>query len=237
MDEAAVDRQHRMGAHAMESEPPSAVAGHRLEFTADAVAPWIVYAEHRRVRGQPQDGPSPRLLDDLALQRELVIVGRVLKLAASAGAEVGAWRGYAVRRRLEHLRHRGHRNAALAAARLCLDDLARQRVADEPDLAVLPRHGGAPVRRRRGPEDQRRQSAAGSRAGLKPAASTISVATRKPSATLSGWWASLPYWIAWPPTSRCHGTTGMSGLSVSPDVVLPATSLPVRAAAANMARL
>src|SRR6266851_5120822 len=237
MDEAAVDRQHRMRTHAMESEPPAAGAGHRLELTADAVAPWIVHAEHGGVGRQPKAGPSPRLLDDLALQGELVIVGRVLQLAASAGAEVGAWRGDAVRRRLEHLRGRGNRDAALASARLCLDDLARQRVADEPDLAVLSRNGGASVRRRRRPEDQRRQSETGSCAGLKPAASTIWVATLKPSATLPGSWASLPYWTAWPPTSRHQRTTLMSGLRVWPRVVLTSSTRPVRAAAARMARI
>ena len=98
-----------------------------------------------------------------------------------------------MRRWLEHTRRRRHRDPALAAARLRLDDLAGECVIDKPDLAVIPRYSCAAVGGGGGLEDQRRHRATGSRAGLKPAASTIWVATRKPAATLSGSCASLPY--------------------------------------------
>src|SRR5437773_10416935 len=186
MDQAAVDRQHRVRAHPMKAEPPAARLGHGLELAAYAVAPGVVHAEHGDIRRQAKAGPLPCLSDDLPLELELMWVFRVLELTPPAGAEVWAWSRDPVRRRLEDADRRRDRDAALPAARLRLHDLARQRVVDEPNLAFVSRHGRPAVGGRRGPEDQRRHRETGSRAGLNPAASTIWVATRKPSATLSG---------------------------------------------------
>src|SRR5438309_8440228 len=237
VDEATVDREHGVRPHAVEAEPPSFGAGDRLELSADPVAPRLVHAEHRRVGRQAQAGPCPGLLDHLLLEVELIRIVRVLELASSARTEVRARSGRAVRRRLDHARGCGDGNASLAAARLSLHDLARQRVAHEPDLAVVSRHGGAAMRLGGRLEDQRRHSETGSRAGLKPADSTIWVAIRKPSPTLSGWWASLPYCTAWPPSSRHHRTTVRSGQRVWPRVVFTSRTRPVRAAALRMARI
>jgi len=111
----------------------------------------------------------------------------VLKLAASTFAEVGTWRGDTVRRGLHDSGRGGDRDSSLPAAGLGLHHLAGQRVVDEPDLAIFPGHRGAAMSGSGRAKDQRRHNAIGSGAGLKPAASTIWVASLKPSATLSGW--------------------------------------------------
>src|SRR4029077_4817648 len=114
---------------------------------------------------------------------------------------------------------------------LSLHHLAGQRVVDEPHLAFVACDGGPAMGRRDRPEDHLRQRSVGSAAGLNPAASTICVASRKPSATLAGRWASLPNCTACPPASRHQRTTVISGQSVWPRVVLTSSTLPVLAAA------
>src|SRR5580704_11105981 len=226
-----------MRAHAVKNEPPSSLTGYRFELAPDPVAPRVVHAEHGGVGRQAQPSPRPGFLDDLPLERQLVLVFRVLELAPATRAEVRTWRGHAVRRRFDHPCRGGHGHPSLPAARLGLDDLARQREVHQPYLAVVPRNGRAAVRRRSRPEDQRRHNAIGSCAGLKPAASTIWVARLKPSATLSGWCASLPYCTTCPPTSRHQRTTVMSGLRMWPRVVLTSSTRPVAAAALRTARI
>src|SRR3989449_8988302 len=159
----------------------------------------------------------------------------MLQLAASAGAEVRAWSPYAMGRGFDPACGRRPRAPTLPARRLRLHPLARPRVVGEPDLAVVPCHSRAAMSGRRRLEDQRRHRETGSRAGLKPAASTIWVARLKPAAILSGPWASLAYCTAWPPTSRHQRTTVMSGQRTWPRVVFTSSTRPVRAAADNTA--
>src|SRR6266851_6692438 len=226
-----------MRAQAVKAEAPAARGWDRLELAANAIAPRIVHPEHRRVWRQPQSRARPRLLDDLPLELELVRVVGVLQLAPAADAEMGTFGHHAMRRRLDHTRRRRYRHAALLTPRLRLHDLARQRVVDEPHLALVASDGGATMGRRNGTQYHRRHRSIGSRAGLKPADSTICVAIAKPSPTLSGWWASLPYCTACPPTSRHQRTTVMSGHSVRPRVVFTSSRRPVRALASRMARI
>src|SRR5439155_18945921 len=208
-----------------------------LELAADAISPGIVHSQHRGVRGETQPGSRPCLFHHLPLQLQLMRVGGMLQLAAATLAEVGTRSGHTMRRRLDHARGVGHRDAALPATRLGFHHLARERVVDKPDLAIVPGDRRAAVRGRSWSEDQRRHTETGSRAGLKPAASTIWVAIGKPSAILSGSWASLPYWTACPPTSRHQRTTVMSGQRSRPRVVLTSSTRPVRAAALRTARI
>src|SRR5439155_5134163 len=235
VNQTAVDRQHRMGPHAVKTESPSARGRKGLELAADPISPGVVHAEHRCIGRETQTRSRPRFLDDLALQVQLMRVRRVLQLAASACAEVRTRCRDPMRRGFDHACRGRHRDPALPAPRLRFHHLARQRVVDEPDLAVVPCHSRAAVRGRRRLEDQRRQRETGSRAGLKPAASTIWVARLKPAAILSGSWASLAYWTAWPPTSRHQRTTVMSGQRTWPRVVFTSSTRPVRAAADNTA--
>ena len=125
VDEAAVDRQHRMRAHAVKAESPSAGRRESLELAADAISPGIVHSEHRGVRGETQPGPRPCLFHHLPLQLQLMRVGGMLQLAAATLAEVGTRSGHAMRRRLDHARGVGHRHAALPATRLGFHHLAR----------------------------------------------------------------------------------------------------------------
>src|SRR2546427_3272056 len=237
MDDAAVDRQHRVRAQAVKAEPPPTRAGDSLELTANPVPPRIIHTEDAGIRRQAEARSRPGLFDHLPLQLELMGVRGMLQLAAAAGAEVRARRGDAMGRGFDHASGRRDSDTALAAARLRLDDLARQRVVDKPHLAVITSDRGPAVGRRRWPQDQRRHRETGSRAGLKPAASTICVATRKPAAILSGLCASLPYCTACPPSSRHHRTTVMSGHSLSPRVVFTSSTRPVRAAAFSTSRI
>src|SRR5229473_317865 len=221
----------------MKAKAPAARRRHGLELAANAIAPWIVHPQHGRVGRQPQTRARPSLLDDLPLELELVRIRGMLQLAPAARAEMRTFGRHAMRRRLDHARCRRYRHAPLLAPRLRLHDLARQGVVDEPHLAFVSSDGGASMCRRDGTQDHRRHRSIGSRAGLKPADSTICVAIAKPSPTLSGWWASLPYCTACPPTSRHHRTTVMSGQSVRPRVVFTSSTRPVRALATRMARI
>src|SRR5229473_3453209 len=226
-----------MRAQAVKAKAPAARGWDSLELAANAIAPRIVHPEHRRVGRQPQSRARPRLLDDLPLQLELVRIRRVLQLAPAARAEMGTFGRHAMRRRLDDARRRRHRHAPLLTPRLRLHDLARQRVVDEPHLALVASDGGAAMCRRDWTQDHRRHKSIGSRAGLKPADSTIWVAITKPSPTLSGWWASLPYCTACPPTSRHQRTTVISGQRMFPRVVFTSSTRPVRALAIKMARI
>src|SRR6266851_4094908 len=226
-----------MRAQAVKTKAPAARGWDRFELAANAIAPRIVHPEHRRVWRQPQSRARPRLLDDLQLELKLVLIRRVLQLAPAAGAEMGTFGRHAMRRRLDDTRRRRYRHAPPLAPRLRLHDLARQRVVDAPHLALISSYGSATMGRRDGTQNHRRHKSIGSRAGLKPADSTIWVAMAKPSPTLSGWCASLPYCTACPPTSRHQRTTVMSGQSVRPRVVFTSSTRPVRALATRMARI
>src|SRR5881397_843753 len=88
MDDAAVDRQHRVRAQAVKAEPPPTRAGDSLELTANPVSPRIIHTEDGGIRRQAQARSRPGLFDHLPLQFELMGVGGMLQLAAAAGAEV-----------------------------------------------------------------------------------------------------------------------------------------------------
>src|SRR5438477_11895660 len=191
-----------MRAHAVKAESPSAGRRDGLELAADAISPGIIHSQHRGVRGETQPGSRPCLFHHLPLQLQLMRVGGMLQLAAATLAEVGTRSGHTMRRRLDHARGVGHRDAALPATRLGFHHLARERVVDKPDLAIVSGDRRASVRGRSWSEDQRRHTETGSRAALEPAASTICVAIGRPSAVLSGSGAWLPYGTAGPPTAR-----------------------------------
>src|SRR5712691_4614783 len=125
MDGARIDRQYRVRAQAVKAEAPAAGRRHRFELAADAVAPRVLHAKHWSIWGQPQPSPSPRLLDHLPLELQLMGISSVLQLAATAVAEVRTFRGDAVGRRLDHARSRRHRHAPLLAPRLRFHGLAR----------------------------------------------------------------------------------------------------------------
>src|SRR6266851_1607197 len=150
-----------MRAQAVKAEAPAARSWHRLELAANAIAPRIVHTKHRRVGRQPQSRARPRLLDDLPLELELVLIRRVLQLAPAARAEMVTFGRYAMRRRLDHTRGRRHRHTTLLAPRLRLHHLVRL-VGVAPVLLRLPAHLAPPAHDR----DVRAERAASGRVHL-----------------------------------------------------------------------
>src|ERR1700680_4720561 len=140
-----------MRAHAVKTEPPSSLTGYRFELAPDPIAPRVVHAEHGGVGRQAQPSPRPGFLDHLALERQLVLVFRVLELAPATCAEVRTWRGHAVRRGVGP-RCRGRRPPPPPRPRRRGPDAPPGRPElREPYLAVVPRNGRAAVRRRSRP--------------------------------------------------------------------------------------
>ena len=91
VDRALADRQHGVGAEAMEAElEGSARTVDALELAPDPVAPGVLHAQHGGVGREPESGPRPDVLDDLPLELELGLVAGVLPVATAALAEVGA---------------------------------------------------------------------------------------------------------------------------------------------------
>src|SRR6202158_2076846 len=79
-DEARIDGQDLMRTKPMKAEPPRPALRDGFELAADAVAPRLVHPERRRVGGKEKSRRSPRFVDDLPLDLELVRVSGVLKL-------------------------------------------------------------------------------------------------------------------------------------------------------------
>src|SRR5260370_35291588 len=93
----------------MKAKAPAARGRHGLELAANAIAPWIVHPQHRRVGRQPQTRARPRLLDDLTLELELGKVVGVLQLAPAARAEMRTFGRPPMWRPPDHTRRRPHR--------------------------------------------------------------------------------------------------------------------------------
>src|ERR1700687_3613955 len=72
VDEARIDGQDLMRTKPMKAAPPRPALRDGFELAADAVAPRLVHTEHRGVGRKAESRPSPRFVDDLAL--DLVVV-------------------------------------------------------------------------------------------------------------------------------------------------------------------
>src|SRR2546428_8752502 len=120
MDDAAVDRKHRVRAQAVKAEPPPTRAGDSLELTANPVPPRIIHTEDGGIRRQAKARSRPGLFDHLPLQLELMGVRGMLQLAAAAGAEVRARSGAAMVRGVDHARGSLDRHTSLDAARITM---------------------------------------------------------------------------------------------------------------------
>src|ERR1700730_4044908 len=148
MDEAVVDGDRPPASRAVEPESGvghTVFAGHDVAPAPPSISPGLLHADHaQRLRGAHSLAPQ-RVDHDCAFQLELLCVGNVLQLTASAVRHVRARCRHAMGRGFDRGDGVRKPRLSLAVAQLRLDQLARNRTRHEDRAPVVQRSDAQPA--------------------------------------------------------------------------------------------